>query len=204
MRWATLAVLVFSAAAAAAETRVAVTGGDGAEVCRFRAVDREKPIERWLSAQAVTCVASDAALTFPPGLWNVFARTKGAVSIDPIVIDGAAAPANLDIALIPAGTIVLQLPPGATGVLYAPKHAVAFPAAERTTVPAGEELWLIVMSKGVPVAVVPIAALEAGIERVVDARAIDNAPTVLGWIHVSDADRATIRTARGVQLPHIA
>src|SRR4051794_2940166 len=170
MRWATLVVLAIVATAAAAETRVAVTGGEGAEVCRFRAGDREKPIERWLSAQAVTCVAAVAALTFPPGLWTVFARAKGAVSIDPILIDGAAAPANLDIALIPAATVVLQLPPGAAGVLYSPKHVVAFPAAERTTVPAGEELWLIVMSKGVPVAVVPITALEAGIERVVDSR----------------------------------
>jgi hypothetical protein len=204
MRWAILAVVVFSAAAAAAETRVAVTGGDGAEVCRFRAGDREKPIERWLSAQAVTCVASDSALTFPPGLWNVFARTKGAVSIDPIVVDGASAPPNLDIVLVPAATLVVQLPPGAAGVLYAPKHAVAFPAAERTTVPAGEELWLIVVSKGAPVAVVPIAAAEAGIERVVDARSISDAPAVLGWIHVSEADRNAVKNARGVQLPRIA
>src|SRR3954469_23736945 len=149
MRWLSLVVLAIAATSAAAETRVTVTGAEGnAEVCRFRAGDREKPIERWLSAQAVTCSASDAALTFPPGLWNVFARTKGAVSIDPIVIDGAAAPANLDIALIPAGTIVLQLPPGATGVLYAPKHAVAFPAAERTTVPAGEEVWVGLVLEG--------------------------------------------------------
>jgi hypothetical protein len=204
MRWATLAVLVFAAAAVAAETRVTVTGGDGAEVCRFRAGDREKPIERWLSAQAVTCVASAAALTFPPGLWNVYARTKGAVSIDPIVIDGASAPPNLDIALVPAVTLVVRLPAGTTAVLYAPKHAVAFPAAERTTVPAGEELWLIVMSMGAPVAVVPIAAAEAGIERVADARSISDAPAVLGWIHVSEADRNAVKNARGVQLPHIA
>src|SRR3954469_11723018 len=140
MRWLSLVVLAIAATSAAAETRVTVTGGEGnAEVCRFRAGDREKPIERWLSAQAVTCVASDAALTFPPGLWNVFARAKGAVSIDPILMDGAAAPASLDIALIPAATVVLHLPAGSTGVLYAPKHVVAFPAAERTIVPAGEE-----------------------------------------------------------------
>src|SRR5436305_2646331 len=203
MRWANLAVLAVFATAAAAETRVTVTGGDGAEVCRFRAGDREKPVERWLSAQAVTCSA-DSALTLPPGLWNVFARTKGAVSIDPIVIDGASAPANLDIALVPAATLVVQLPPGAMGVLYAPKHVIAFPAAERTIVPAGEELWLIVMSKGAPVAFVPIAAAEAGIERVVDARSISDAPAVLGWIHVSEADRNAVKNARGVQLPRIA
>src|SRR5438045_1238330 len=141
MRWASLVLLVLSAVTVAADTRVALTGAEGGEVCRFRAGDREKPIERWLSAQTVTCVASDAALTCPPGRWNVFARARGAVSIDPIVVDGAAAPANLDIALVPAATVVLQLPLGAAGVLYAPKRVIAFPATERTTVPAGEEIW---------------------------------------------------------------
>ena len=204
MRWTTLVVLAFSAATAAAETRVALTGTtEGAEVCRFQARDREKPIERWLSAQAVTCVASDAALTFPPGFWNVFARSRAAVSVDPILVDSAAAPANLAFALVPAATLVLQLPPGATGVLYSPKRVIAFPAAERTTVPVGEELWLIVISKGLPVAVVPIAAIEAGVERVVDARSISDAPAVLGWMRVSDVDRAAIKTARGIQLPRI-
>jgi hypothetical protein len=205
MRWASLVVLALSAATAAAETRATLTGTtEGAEVCRFQARDREKPIDRWLSAQAVTCVASDAALTFPPGLWNVFARGRGAVSVDPILVDSAAAPANLAFDLVPAATLVLQLPAGATGVLYAPKHVIAFPATERTTVPVGEELWLIVIAKSVPVAVVPIAALEAGVERVVDARSISDAPAVLGWMRVSDVDRAAIKTARGVQLPHIA
>src|SRR3954454_19401889 len=205
MRWTTLMIVAIVATSAAAETRVTVTGAEGnAEVCRFRAGDREKPIERWLSAQAVTCSASDTALTFPPGLWNVFARAKGAVSIDPILVDGAAARANIDIALIPAATLVLQLPPAATAVLYAPKHVVAFPAAERTTVPAGEELWLIVLAKGAPVAIIPIAALEPGIERAVDARSISDAPAVLGWMHVSEADRAAVKTARGVQLPRVA
>jgi hypothetical protein len=204
MRWATLAVLVLSAANVVADTRVTLTGAtEGAEVCRFQARDRENPIERWLSAQTVSCVASDAALTFPPGLWNVFARAKGAVSVDPMLVGDAATPASLEFSLVPAATVVTQLPPGATGVLYAPKHAIAFPAAERTTVPAGEELWLIVIAKGAPVAVIPVAALEAGVERVVDARSISDAPAILGWIHVSDADRAAVKTARGVQLPRI-
>lgn len=204
MRWAALVVLVLSTANVVAETRVTTTGTtEPVEVCRFQARDREKPIERWLSAQAVTCVASDAALTFPPGLWNVFARSKTAVSVDPILVDGNNAPATLDIALVPAATLVLQLPPGASGVLYAPKHVIAFPAGDRATVPAGDELWLIVMSKAVVVAVMPIAPLEPGIERVVDARSINAASAVLGWIHVSEVDRAAVKTARGVQRPHI-
>ncbi|HEX3070127.1 MAG TPA: hypothetical protein VHX14_16290 [Thermoanaerobaculia bacterium] len=205
MRWATLAFLIFSAAVAAADTHVTLTGAtEGAEVCRFQARDREKPVERWLSGQAVTCVAADTELTFPSGLWNVFARAKGMVSVDPTLVDSNRAPANLELSLVPAATVVLQLPPDAKGVLYSPKHAIAFAATERTTVPAGEELWLIVIVKSVPVAVVPIASLEAGIERVVDARVINDAPSVLGWIHVSEADRAAIKTARGVQLPRIA
>ena len=205
MRWASLVVLVLAAATVAADTRVALTGAtEGAEVCRFRARDREKPIDRWLSDQAVTCVASDAALAFPPGLWSVFVRARGTVSVDPILVDGANAPASLAFSLVPAATVVLQLPPGATGVLYAPRNVVAFPVAERTTVPAGEELWLIILSKAVPVAVIPMAALQAGIERVVDARSISDAPAVLGWIHVTEVDRAAVQTARGVQLPRIA
>src|SRR6266446_172021 len=148
MRWTVLALLVLSPAAVAADTHVTLTGAtEGAEVCRFQARDREKPIERWLSAQAVTCVASDAAMTFPPGLWNVFARSKGAASIDPILVDGAHAPSDLALSLAPAATLVLQLPAEATGVLYAPKHAIAFPATDRATVPAGDELWLIVIVK---------------------------------------------------------
>jgi hypothetical protein len=203
MRWAAVVVFVLATTIVAAETRVTVTGAEHAEVCRFQAGDREKPLERWLSGQAVTCAASDT-LTFPPGLWNVFARARGAVSVDPALVDGAAAPATLDLSLVPAATVVLQLPPGVTGVLYAPKHVIAFPAAERTAVPAGEELWLIVMSKSVPITVVPIAALEAGIERVVDARSISDAPAVLGWLRVSDVDRAAVKNARGVELPRIA
>lgn len=205
MRLTTLVVLLLSAATAAADTRVTLTGGrEGAEVCRFQARDREKPIERWLSAQAVTCVAPDAALAFPPGLWNVFARAKSGVSADPILVDSVAAPADLAISLAPAATVVLQLPPGTSGTFYAPRHVTAFPAAERTTVPAAEELWLIVISKSVPVAVVPIPALAAGIERVVDARSVSNEPAGLGWIYLSDVDRSAVKAARGVQLPRIA
>lgn len=205
MRWAGVVVLLLSAANGLADTRVTLTGTtEVGEVCRFQARDREKPIERWLSGQPVTCAASDATLAFPPGLWNVFARTRGAVSVEPILVDGDAAPAELAFPLVPAATLVLQLPPGATGVLYAPKHVAAFPAADRVTVPAGEELWLIVLTKSGPVAVLPIAALGAGGERVVDARSANDAHAVLGWLVVSAVDRDAIRTARGVQLPHIA
>ena len=197
-------MLLLAAANVAADTRVTTTGTtEAVEICRFQARDREKPVERWFGTQDVTCTAADAALAFKPGLWNVFARAKGAVSVDPILVDARATPSNLGVALVPAGTLVLQLPPGTSGVVYAPKHVIAYPAAERTTVPAGEELWLIVLSKSVPVSVVPVAALEPGVERVVDARAPGNAPAVLGWLQVSERDREAVRNARGVQRPRI-
>ena len=79
MRWASLVIFVLSVTSVAAETRVALTGAEGGEVCRFRASDREKPVERWLNSQTVACSAADAAMTFPPGLWNVFARARGSV-----------------------------------------------------------------------------------------------------------------------------
>src|SRR4051812_22473802 len=113
MRWAGIVVLLLSAANGVADTRVTLTGAtEVAEVCRFPARDREKPIERWLSAQTVTCVASDAALTFPPGLWNVFARSRVGVSVEPVLVDDDKAPAKLALALVPAATLVLQLPAG--------------------------------------------------------------------------------------------
>src|SRR5436190_1196959 len=118
MRWAGVVVLLLSAASGLADTHVTLTGTtEVGEVCRFQARDREKPIERWLSGQPVTCAASDAALTFSPGLWNVFARSRGAVSVAPLLVDGDAPPAELAFSLVPAATLVLQLPPGATGVL---------------------------------------------------------------------------------------
>jgi hypothetical protein len=197
-------VLAFGVANALADTHVTLTGvTEGAEVCRFQARDRERPFDRWLTAKEATCVAASEALTFPKGLWNVFARSHGAVSIDPILIDSVKPPETLPIALVPAATVVLQLPAEHSGVLYSPKHVTAFPAGERTTVPAGEELWLLVLSKGDPVAVIPIAAINPGSERIVDARNINNAPALLGWLQLSDEDVNAIRNSRGVQVPHI-
>src|SRR3954470_23197488 len=76
MRWATLVILMFAAANAFADTRITLTGTtEVAEVCRFQAGDREKPIERWLSAQSVTCIASDPALTQNPTAAGRMARS---------------------------------------------------------------------------------------------------------------------------------
>lgn len=198
-----LSLLALGTASAAAGTVVTLQGDNGrGEVCRFRA-GGDDPFERWMSSQEVTCVASGATMTFPPGRWNVFARSSGAVSIDPILVDGASPPEALTISLAPAATLAVQLPAGHTGVVYAPKRVIAFPANERTTVPAAEELWLLVLAKSVPVAVVVIPPIDAGSERVIDARNVSAALAVVGWVQLPDADRAALKTAHGVSLPHI-
>jgi hypothetical protein len=203
MRWIVALGLTLAVNVSAA-THVELTGAtDHGEVCRFQAHERENPFDRWLSANDVTCVDAGSALSFPSGLWNVFARSHGAISENPILVDGARPPQDLSIGLVAAATVVVQLPDGDRGVLYSPKHLIAFPASERTSVPSGEELWLFVLSKSVPVAVIPVAATEAGSERVVDARNVGDAMAVVGWLRLSDEDQEAADTARGLQLPHI-
>jgi hypothetical protein len=196
--------LVLNFASAGAETLVNVPGDDlRGEVCRFKAGGSEDPFQRWLTSQEVTCVASGSVMTFPSGLWNVFGRRPGAVSADPILIDGASAPESLTLPVTPAATLTVQLPTGHTGVLYAPRHVTALPATERTSVPASEELWLFVLAKSVPVGVVIVPGTEAGGERVVDARNLSMVPAVVGWVQVPDADHRALDTARGVSAPQI-
>ncbi len=199
-----VSVLACGTASAAPGTIVTLKGGTGqGEVCRFRAGVGEDPFQRWLSSQEVTCVASGSSMTWAPGRWNVFARSEGAVSTDPILVDGASPPETLTISLAPAATLAVQLPAGHTGVLYAPKRVTAFPAAERTTVPSAEELWLFVLAKSVPVAVVVIPPLDAGSERVVDARDASPSSAVVAWVRLPDVDRAALKTAHGVSSPNI-
>lgn len=199
-----LVVLALGVASAASGTVVNLEGDGGhGEVCRFRAGDADDPFQRWLSSGEVTCVASGSSMTFPKGRWNVFARSDGAVSADPILVNGNSAPESLTISLLPAATLRVQLRADHTGVLYSPKRVTAFPAAERTTVPAAQELWLFVLAKAVPVAVVVIPPVDAGSERVVDARNVTTAPAVVGWVQLPEADRTALKTAHGVLLPHI-
>lgn len=199
-----MALLVPGTASAAARTTVTLQGDDGhGELCRFAAGAGGDPFQRWLSSQAVTCVASGSSIEFPAGRWNVFARSDGVVSTDPIVVDGASAPQSLNISLVPAARLAIQLAAGQTGVLYAPKHAIAFPAADTTPVPAGEEVWLFVLVKSAPVDVVVIPPTEAGTERIVDTRNPGLARSVLGWLQLPDADRAALKTAHNVSLPHL-
>ncbi len=149
----------------------------------------------------MTCAAFSPSLTLPAGLWNVFARSHGAVS-DPIVVNGASPPQLLTLALAPAASLVVQLPAGHTGVVYATKHVTAFPIAERTSVPPGEELWLFVLAKSDVVGVHVIPPVESGSERVVDARN-PSPPAAVGWLQLPDADRIALKAARDVAAPRI-
>ena len=174
-----------------------------AEICRFAALAADNPFRRWLASQEVTCVAAGSPLTFPPGLWNVFARADGAVSATPLLIDSAAAPSSIEPPLAPAATVSPLLPEGHAGVIYVPRRGSALPVdGARVAVPADEPLWLIVVQKSAPVAVVPIAPLAPGSERPVDARS-GGPPSILGWLHVPEPDRSAIPAATGVLSPAV-
>jgi hypothetical protein len=202
--------MLLAAASAGAES----TSGERVELCRFRALEAENPFRRWLASQEVTCVAAGSQDAFPPGLWNVFARAEGAVSASPLLIDGDAGPGRIAPELAPAATVVPLLPEKHNAVLYAPRRGSAFPYAPRrgsafptdaarVTVPADEPLWLFVLGgTSTPVAVIPVAPLAPGTERSVDAR--NGGPSsVVGWLHVPDADRAAVSTASDITAPSV-
>jgi len=205
------AILLFLAlpAIGVAETNVTLLR-DGTpvaegEVCRFQAGDRENPFKRWLASQEVTCVAA-GSMKFPSGKWNVFGRLGGsAVSTAPVVIDGDAAPKTLSLTLAPAATLAPLLPQGLGGVVYAPRLGSAFPIAAgtgRVLVPAGEELWLFVVKKSVPIAIFPVPAVDAGSERTVNAQT-GGGSFVIGWLHVPESDRDVLSKGESASQPHV-
>jgi len=170
------------------------------EICRFRAGDATNPFRRWFASQDVACVASGTPIEFPRGMWNVFGRTSDGISSTPLLINGEAGAVSLSIER--AATVVALLPEGRKGVIYAPRRGTAFPVEERVLVPANEGLWLLVIEKAKPVALFPIAPIEPGMERRVDARS-GGPSAVLGWIQVPDADRAAIANASGILAPGV-
>ncbi|HEX6083359.1 MAG TPA: carboxypeptidase-like regulatory domain-containing protein [Thermoanaerobaculia bacterium] len=186
MTRATLAVLMLLLAAVQAR----------GEVCRFPAPDPENPFLRWLASQEVTCVPDAAQVAFPEGSWNVFVRREGTVSAKPMLIEGGGAPASVAAELVPAATVIPLLPEGHSGVLYAPRRGSAFPVdAARVTVPADEPLWLFVLDRTTPAAVIPMAPLAAGTERQVDGRR--GGPfAIVGWLQMPEADRDAVRWGR--------
>jgi hypothetical protein len=201
-------LLFFVCTDVAAATTVSLTRDGapfaGGEVCRFTARDAENPFRRWLASQEVTCVAA-GSLTFPPGLWNVFARAAGALS-PVMLVDGASAPASLTLALAPAATLVPLLPPPRSGIVYATRSGSAFPivaGAQSVSVPAGEPLWLIVIDRSMPAAVFTTPAIEAGTQRSLDARS-GGGGAVMTWLSVLKSDRAAIAAAHNVASPHVA
>lgn len=171
------------------------------EVCRFRANDAENPFRRWLHSQEVTCVAAGTPLDFPSGLWNVFVRGAKTISTTPLLVDGDAWMPPIDPPLPEGAFVIPRLPEGRAGVIYVPRRGSAFPVdGARVIVPADEPLWLFVVEKSAPVAVIPIAPLAAGSEREVDARGAGT-PAIVGWLHVPDADRKELTSVNGVASP---
>jgi hypothetical protein len=197
-----LAILLFFALPAAAT--VVTLERDGApvagEVCRFAAGGRENPFERWLRSQEVTCVAAGSAMDLPPGFWNVFGKSGRFVSRETVLVNGEIEPEKLTLTLVPSATIAPLLKPGQSALVYIPRRATARPASE--PVPAGEELWFLVLEKAAPVLILPVPALEAGTNRTIDARGA-GLTAILGWLQVAGADQAAILTAGGVSSPRV-
>ena len=178
------------------------------EICRFRASEAENPFKRWLSSEEVTCVAPWTEVTFGPGLWNVFGRVEGKALSAPVLINGgSSAPPSLSLPLREAATLSLTLPPGQRGVVVVPWGNRAYPVpagAQRVTVPAGGGLWLLTIEKPRLVSgLFPIAAIEPGKERAVEARAGGLRAAVLGWVQVPETDRAALRNALDISSPKV-
>jgi hypothetical protein len=176
------------------------------EICRFAAGDADNPFRRWLASSELTCVAAGEHMEFPAGRWNVFGRVPGAaLSAAALLIDGSNAPATLALALAPAAEVTTLLRPGQTAVIYAPRFSSAVPVPGNviaSTVPAGVELWLFVLEKGAPVALIPIPSLVPADHREVDAR--NGGPAaIVGWLNVQESDRPYLANARGVTTPKI-
>jgi len=193
-----IATLLLLATPAAAAT-VTLTR-DGApvsgEVCRFRAADALNPFKRWFASKDVVCCGA-----IPKGTWNVFGRTADAVS--PVVLVSGDDKVSLELA--PAATVVPLLPPGKSGLIYVPRRGSGFAFDDKTvrvSVPANEELWVFVVDKGKPVALFPVARIEAGQELRVDARG-DGPPAVVGWLQIPDDDRAAIVNVSGIVAPGV-
>ena len=163
-----------------------------AQICRFAAGDRENPYKRWFASQEVVCGGE-----WGKGLWNVFARTNDGVSAAPVLVEGNAA---VTLTLEKAATVIAALPEKRHGVMYVPRKGSAFPVEARTVVPAEEELWLIVLDKTTPVAIVTIPPLGANTERSVEVR---SEASVLAWVQISEADRNAIANATGLLTPGI-
>jgi hypothetical protein len=174
----------------------------GAEVCRFPAASADDPLRRWFTRGELTCT-QPSAMTFPEGRWNVFARTKTSVSVEPVLVDTKhVLPSSLPLTTVAGAALAVQLPPDASSIVYFPKHAAAVPVESRTVVPAGEELWLIVLVKGAPAGIFVIPPVPDGAERSVDARVMPAEHALLAWVRVADEDKPVL-AKREVDTPII-
>lgn len=206
MRATTALLLAALAAADALATTITLDRAgvllEQGEVCRFRAGDRENPFQRWLASQDLTCVAAGSAMTIPPGTWNVFGKAAGLLTA-PVLLDGESAPDKLSLSLDPAATITAALPTETHAVIYAPRFGSAYPmTAGAAVVPSEVDLWLLVLEKSTPVAVIPIAPLEPGSSRAVDAR-VGGPSAVIAWLKLAESDQVALAKARNLSAPRV-
>jgi hypothetical protein len=173
------------------------------EICRFPAGDPVDPFRRWLTSQELTCVAATPRTEIPAGSWNVFTRSNTELST-PILVQGATTVDTTTLRNGPSATLNVQLPEGHNAVVYVPRRAIAFPVSgTRTSVPAGEPLWLLVLEKRTIASIVPISAIEPRTERAIDARTGGLTPSLLAWLRVAEEDREALRNASGVTSPRV-
>ncbi|MBK5259322.1 MAG: hypothetical protein JJE51_06995, partial [Thermoanaerobaculia bacterium] len=186
-----LAIVATSAAGATNVTLQREGAAVEGEVCRFAALDRENPFERWLASSEVVCVSAAAAVEFPKGLWNVFGRSGDQLLSAPVFIDGGAAPSTTSLTMMPAAGLNPSLPRNRRAIVYVPRRALAYPVAGRTAVPPDEPLWLIVLDGAKVVAVHPVAPLEAGSSRNIEVPFV-SPNTLLAWIKVQDTGAVNV------------
>lgn len=197
-----LVLTLFCSIAVRTEAGVTVDEDEpNVEVCRFRSGPADGPFDRWLYSQQLVCTGP-SSVAFTEGRWNVFARSGSGISLEPLLVDSEGPELDAVLRLAPAATLELQLPTGQSGVVYAPKHAIAFPAGEKMSIPAGQELWLIVLENSYPTGVVTIPPTAAGTTRTVDARE-GGKPSLLAWLQAPEADRRAFEKAGSVPPPRI-
>ncbi|HEU4522172.1 MAG TPA: hypothetical protein VFT12_09230, partial [Thermoanaerobaculia bacterium] len=171
-----------------------------AEVCWFRAAEAEHPFRRWFAHGDVRCAAAGSTVELGSGLWNVFAKDARGLSSIPMLLDGDSPPSEATLALEPSAALRIALPETKRAVVYAPLLGVAVPMP--SPVPAGQPLWVFVVEKSSPVALFPIAPLEPGTAREVDATG-GGPPAVVAWLHVPESDRAMLAKESGLRAPAI-
>ena len=204
MRTLTAVAIYLIAGSANAAIRVTANGepATGAEICAFRAESAATPFRQLLASNEIVCAA-----TFPPGLWNVFARRGSTqISARTVLVDTHVPLPDVELRLEPAASVSFTaLPKGTHGVVYLTDSVSAFPARGDgvALVPAERDLLPLAARDGLPVAVGEPLRLSADAKQ---AAAFGPAASrgVATWVSIAPADLAALRSARRKQPPQVA